>query len=216
MARQDARRTSELVFEALYTKIEEGGSRGEIAKSLARLSRMREGMRIRLYRIPLVEALYGVVPEDKEALARDPLLQKAMSGQEAIEMMPGNRVRYLYPVKVEARCLSCHQNAKIGDVNGVIDIDMPAQDIVIFLERMIVYFIVALAFFLLFFFLVFYGFFEKHLIRPLLALTEQIDRYRRGPLERELTKRVEVATRCRELKTLEKAFNALMRQIRFY
>ena len=31
-------------------------------------------------------------------------------------------VRYVFPLKAEARCLSCHGNAQVGDVLGAIDV----------------------------------------------------------------------------------------------
>lgn len=213
LALEDARHTSELVFENLYTKMQEGWSKKDIEKILARLNRLRDGMEVKLYRSPLVEALYGPIPGEKEKIAKDPLIKEAMEGREIIRLMADNRVRYLYPVKVQKRCLQCHRNAKAGDVNGVIDISLPARQIVVSLDKMILYFIVALGIFLLGFFLFFYWMFDKRLVRPLVQLSRQISERRQWP---EAKRQIRVESECKELKTLENAFNTLMRKIRYY
>jgi diguanylate cyclase (GGDEF)-like protein len=215
LAIDEARNISELIFENLYTKMQEGWSKEDIEKILRRLNTIRPGMEIRLYRSPLVEERYGVIPADRKVVQSDPLVREAMTGQEVIRVHPRETFRYLYPVKVEKRCLQCHDNAKVGDVNGVLDIRFPAHQIVVSLDRMVLYFIAALSLFLLAFFLIFYQVFNRRLVRPLVDFTRKI-----ASLDVDSQKVEPVAilskTNCKELRTLEETFNTLIRKIRFY
>lgn len=72
-----------------------------------------------LWRGKLVDELYGPIGKVKiegevEKVFKD--------GQEEM-LVRENKIRYLYPFKTEEECLSCHTNAKVGDVLGVLDIN---------------------------------------------------------------------------------------------
>ncbi|WP_353662116.1 EAL domain-containing protein [Hydrogenimonas sp. SS33] len=212
LAMDDARKTSQLVFETLYTKMQEGWSRQDIDKILERLNTVRSDMKVRVVRSPLVEKLFGAVPGDHERISKNPVLRQALEGNESMRVDRNGNIHYFYPVRVEKRCLHCHTNAMVGDVNGVIEVEMPAKDIVVSLDRIIFYFLSSLGFFLLLFFFFFYWAFDIKLVKPLVALTKRIssiDPEHPGGS-------IEVQSRCRELKTLEKTFNRLMEQIHFY
>ncbi len=213
LAIEDARHSSELVFENLYTKMQEGWSKEDIKKILERLNTIRPGMNIQTYRSDKVEELYGRIPEDYRKVESDPLIREALKGHEIIRIDKENAIRYLYPIRVEQRCLKCHQNAKAGDINGVIDIKMPAQQIIVSLDQMIFYFILTLALFLLLFFALFYWVFDRRLVVPLTELSTEIAKIRE---DTDLSRQIEIDTDCKELKMLEKSFNTLMSRIRFY
>ncbi len=72
-----------------------------------------------LWRGKLVDELYGPIGKVKfegevERVFKD--------GQKEF-LVKENKIRYLYPFKTEEECLSCHTNAKVGDVLGVLDIN---------------------------------------------------------------------------------------------
>ncbi len=213
LAIEDARHSSELVFENLYTKMQEGWSKEDINKILKRLNTTRPGMQISTYRSQIVEEIYGTVPKDAQKVASDPLLKRAMAGEEIIRIDDQNAIRYLYPIRVEERCLPCHQNAKAGDVNGVIDIRMPAQQIILSLDQMIFYFILTLSIFLLLFFAFFYWVFDRRLVIPLTQLSEQISNIKD---DSGLDSKISVESDCKEIKTLEHSFNSMISRIKFY
>ena len=213
LAMDDARHISELVFETMYTKMQEGWSKEDIEKILRRLNGLRDGMKINLYRSHIVEEKYGRIKKDYEKLLQDPLLQESMDGKEIIKLESNNKIRYLYPIRVKKQCLSCHANAKVGDINGVIDITLPAKQIVVSLDKMIFYFTILIAVFLLLFFIFFYWIFEKRLVSPLVDLSNKISNIRE---KMDINERIHVSSSCKEFKTLEESFNALIDKIKFY
>ncbi len=213
LAIEDARHSSELVFENLYTKMQEGWSKEDIKKILERLSMIRPGMRVHTYRSEGVEELYGRIAEDHAKVESDPLIKEALKGREIIRIDKENTVRYLYPIRVQKKCLECHPNAKAGDINGVIDIKMPVRQIIVSLDQMIFYFILTLAFFLLLFFAFFYLVFNRRLVVPLTELSDEISKIRKD-FNKEQS--VQINTDCKEIKLLERSFNTLMSRIRYY
>ncbi|MCF6200532.1 MAG: EAL domain-containing protein [Hydrogenimonas sp.] len=213
LAVEDARHSSQLIFENLYTKMQEGWSKEDIRKILRRLNEIRPGMKIDTYRSDMVEELYGRIPEDYKKVESDPLIQEALRGKEIIRIDKENAIRYLYPIHVETRCIECHPNAKEGDINGVIDIKMPAQQIILSLDQMIIYFVLALAILLILFFAFFYWVFDKRLVVPLTDLSFEISKIKE---DSDLDRKIHVESDCKELKLLERSFNTLMSRIKFY
>ena len=122
LAQDSAKKTSELVFEVMYAKMEKGWDREEMLTLIQRLNQLKSGMDIRVYRSTKVEELYGTVPGEAEHISNDPFLKRALEGE--ILFLPeadSGDVRYIYPLTVRQECLACHTNVKVGEVNGVID-----------------------------------------------------------------------------------------------
>ncbi|WOE70770.1 EAL domain-containing protein [Hydrogenimonas thermophila] len=213
LAMEDARHTSELVFETMYTKMQEGWSKEDIEKILMRLNGLRDGMKISLFRSKIVEDKYGIIEKDHKKVMEDPLIKESMKGKEIIKLGSNNMIRYLYPIRVKKQCLTCHENARIGDINGVIDITLPANKIVVSLDKVILYFIISIAIFFLLFFIFFYAAFENRLVKPLVELSKKISKVRD---KMDLDEKIHISSNCKELKTLEHSFNALIDKIKFY
>ncbi|WP_201352716.1 EAL domain-containing protein [Hydrogenimonas urashimensis] len=213
LAIEDARRTSELVFENIYTKMQGMWTKKDIQEILGRLNALHRDLKIGVYRSALVEAQYGRIEEDHLKLASDPLVQRAMKGEENISTIEKGTIRYLFPVRVEKRCLSCHTNAKVGDINGVVDIVLPIRQIVVSLDRMIYYFTLLFAIFLFIFFFFFYKVFKKNLVDPLTSLSKKIADV---DVDENLGKPIRVDSNCHECLLLERSFNSLILKIRFY
>lgn len=128
LAQDDARQTSELVFQSLYSAMRKGWDKQEIQEIISRLNDTLPGAKIRVYRGTPVVAQFGEIDGEQAVRAQDTLLQNTLkTGVEALQQ-DENRLRYLYPVLVKEECLACHQ-AKIGDVNGVVDITFPIDNL---------------------------------------------------------------------------------------
>lgn len=143
LAQEDARQTSELIFQSLYSAMRKGWDKAEIAEIIERLNQTRPDATIRVYRGEPVIRQFGEIPGEAEARTSDAMLAKALStGQEQMRT-EREFLRYLYPVKVKPECLQCHE-AIIGDVNGVVDITFPVTNLKVSLgfviQSVIIYF----------------------------------------------------------------------------
>jgi c-di-GMP phosphodiesterase len=211
LARVDARKTSRMAFEALYSAMEKGWSKKDLDAIIVRLNHVEPNMRINAYRSPIVAALFGDRINDKKVREHDPMVARAMRGE---EILTGNdEIRYLYPIVVKQECLVCHTNAKIGDINGVIDVGYPVGNLKISLTTMINSFIIFFVFFTIIIFAILYFRLNSLLVEPLkqfIGLIQEIIS------KNDMAKRVSLKTKILEVKNIENYFNKMLDSIQDY
>ncbi|MCX6062480.1 MAG: EAL domain-containing protein [Campylobacterales bacterium] len=211
LARVDARKTSRLAFEALYSAMEKGWSKKELDAIILRLNDVEPNMRINAYRSPIVAELFGDRKQDKQAREHDPMIAHAMLGE---EILTGNEeIRYLYPIVVKQECLSCHTNAKIGDINGVLDVRFPVANLKISLTTMVNSFIIFFVFFTIVIFAILYFRLNSLLVQPInqfIGLIQEIIN------KNDIAKRVSLKTKILEVKNIENYFNKMLDSIQDY
>jgi len=214
LASDDAKKTAQLVFETMNTRMQEGWTKKDLDKIIKRLEVVRKGMSIESYRSPQVEELFGVIPKVKEKVASDPLIQKAMNGEEIFYVDEDTGiVRFLYPMKTSTECNHCHINASEGSINGVLDISFPHSDIKISLDSISFYLICFFIVFLLIFSYIFYSIINKKMVEPIVNLSQNIQSIEQS---KDLTKQVKMSTNIVELNMLQDSFNKLLITIKFY
>ncbi len=76
-------------------------------------------MGIDFHRGDLVSKLYGSVSQK----ALDPEQTKAMKTGQPMTIATKDGARFIYPLLAQKECLTCHTNAKMGNVLGVITVD---------------------------------------------------------------------------------------------
>lgn len=214
LASDDAHKTAQLVFETMNTRMQEGWTKKDLKGIIDRLEYIRQGMQIASYRSESVEQIFGVVPEDKKTVQSDPLIQKAMKGEELffVDEETGT-VRFLYPMKMNQNCVVCHSNSKAGTINGVLDIQFPHSDIKISIDAMSFYFIVLMVIFLLILSAIFYLIINTKMVKPVVKLTNEIKSVEKS---KDLTKRSNIETNIEELAVLQNSFNKLLGTIKYY
>lgn len=214
LAQEDAKKTSELVFETMNVRMQEGWGKEDLNKILDRLEYIRKGMKVNSYRSEKVEEILGVVPKDKEIVNSDKMIQKVMSsGIEEFIIQDDGSIRFLYPMKVTSECITCHFNTKVGDVNGVLDISYPPSDIRISLDQMTYYFIGFFIFFMIILFYIFFLIINKKMVTPIVSFTNEIQKVSKS---NDLEKEVIIDTQILEIRTLQKVFNELLKTIKNY
>lgn len=211
LARVDARKTSRMAFEALYSAMEKGWSKEELDAIVLRLNRVEPNMRINAYRSPIVAELFGDREQDKYAREHDPVVAKAMKGE---EILTGDEeIRYLYPIVVNKECLSCHTNARIGDINGVIDVRFPVGNLKISLTTMVNSFIVFFVVFTILIFTILYFRLNSLLVQPLKQFIGMIQDIIN---KNDMGKRVSLKTKILEVKNIESYVNKMLDSIQDY
>ncbi|MDP3292181.1 MAG: diguanylate cyclase, partial [Sulfuricurvum sp.] len=211
LARIDARKTSRLAFEALYSAMEKGWSKEELDAIIVRLNKVEPNMRINAYRSPIVAELFGDHNNDKQIRDHDPLVASAMKGE---EILAGDEeIRYLYPIVVKQECLSCHSNAKIGDINGVIDVRFPVANLKISLTTMINSFIIFFVTFTIIIFAILYYKLNALLVQPIKQFIVMIQDIISN---NDMAKRISLKTKILEVKNIENYFNKMLDSIQDY
>lgn len=213
LAQDDAKKTAQLVFETMNTRMQEGWGKEDLIRILDKLEIIREGMTLNSYRSSKVEEILGVNESDKQVVLNDKEIQKAMDGKERFIVSENGSIRFLYPMKVKDECITCHYNTKAGDVNGVLEVKFEQSSIKISLESMITYFIAFFLIFMLLFFYVFYNVINIKMVRPVVELTDEITQVAKS---KDLSLRADIHTNISELKTLQNSFNGLLETIKYY
>jgi len=213
LAEDDALKTSELIFETMNTRMQEGWAKDDLTKIINRLEFIREDLKVKSYRSPKVEEILGVHQADKLIVENDLLIQKAMAGEKQFQIQEDGSIRYLYPMKVSAECITCHYNTQIGDVNGVLDISYPPSQIKISLDSMTFYFIIFFIITMLIFFYIFFLIIDIKMVKPIVTLTKQISEVSNG---KDFNKEVFLKTNISEMKLLQVSFNKLLKTINKY
>ena len=213
LGEDDANKTSELVFEIMNTKMQEGWAKKDLALILNKLEHIRIGLKVKSYRSAKVEQILGVHKEDKKIVQNDPHIQKAMAGEKQFLIQEDGSIRYLYPMKVKQECITCHYNTKVGDINGVLDITYPPSEIKISLDMLISYFLIFFVCFISICFVVLYFAINRKIINPLIKFTKTVIEISK---DTDLSKKSNIKPKIKELFILENHFNELLNKISFY
>lgn len=209
LLKDDTKKTSELTFEILYTKMQEGWSREDLSPIINRLNNLRPGLEVHTYRSKSVEELFGVASSEKEGY-KDPLIQKALNGEEVSTQIKDNKIRYIRPILLKQECITCHSNSKVGDVNGVIDMTFPQSGIAEPLNNVVTNFLVAAILFIIVLFIIMQFFMSEIFINPILRFIngvknlEENENYIDG---------ITCVPKTYEIYMLEKTFNELSQKI---
>ena len=214
LAADDAKKTAQLIFETMNTRMQEGWTKEDLNQIIDRLEIVRNGMQIASYRSEQVEELFGEIAEDKKISQSDPLILRAMNGEEIFKISEDTgEVRFLYPMKTTTECNHCHINAVDGSINGVLDVRFPQSEIKISLDTIFLY---VMIFFILFLLLVAYLYFfvvNKKMVQPIVKLTDNILEIQSS---KDLTRRVDIDTNIKELGLLQNNFNSLLIAIKYF
>ena len=214
LAREDARQTSQLVFQSLYSAMLKGWSKQEINESITRLNRQFPDLQIRVYRGAVVAGQFGEMPDEHAIVAKDAALRAALNnGTEALLFPDPDEIRYLYPLQATQECLTCHTQSSVGAVHGVIDIVYPAKNLKVsfstVLNTMLGYTLAIIGFV----FLVLYFKLRYLLVLPIAKLVSVM---REISADMDLTRRVKSDIPLLELQSLAEYFNGLLKTVHEY
>ena len=203
----DAKKTSQFIFESLYAGMQKGWNKEDIKYTISRLNKIDPLMEIKIIRSKKVGELFGEIEKDKIVRDSDKLIQKALLGKEIMVADNENFVRYIYPLKAEKQCLKCHINMQENEINGVIDIIYPIENLKISLDKMVELFIVFIIMFSILVFIILFLEFNKYLIHPLQNFISEIKTIYKN---QNLSNRIELETNIYEIKDMEEFFNKML------
>jgi diguanylate cyclase (GGDEF)-like protein len=124
VVRTNAARTSEatmrIAFASMYQIMSQGWKRSQVDAFLQATAEAGKdsGLRIQIYRGPVVVALYHDI--DQPPLDED--LQSVLASGQSLHRDTAEFARHLYPLTAEERCLGCHHNAQVGTVLGAVEV----------------------------------------------------------------------------------------------
>jgi diguanylate cyclase (GGDEF)-like protein len=214
LAREDARQTSKLVFQSLYSAMRKGWNKAEINDSIQRLNSTFPDLEIRVYRGEIVAGQFGAMQGELDDIRRDAGLSQALrSGEESMAFPSKDSIRYLFPVIATQECLVCHTQSFAGAVHGVIDITYPITSLKVSFDEVIntivAYTLITIA-------LVFVILYLKLRYLVVLPIARLVGVMRSVTVDMDLNRRVSDHNWLIELKHLAQYFNHLLQTVQEY
>lgn len=210
LAHVDAKKTSMLVFETLYSAMQRGWNKDDLEEIIARLNSVDTHMKVNVYRSEGVVQLFGEIEKDKNARESDNNIAKAIRGEEVLNISDDEMIEYYYPVIAKENCLRCHTNVKSGDVLGVIDVSYPIDNLKISLTEMINFFIIFIVLFSIIVYLSIFIELNQYLIKPIKNFSNMIKNI---TASKDMRKRIEVHENIEEIDSIKDIFNSMLDSI---
>ena len=212
LAKVDAKKTSRLVFESMYSSMQKGWDKEDIQETIDRLNEVDQNLKIFIYRGEKVANLFGDIERDKKAREEFPNVKKAFSGEETIDIVDSDIIKYYFPITANNKCQKCHTNSVEGDVLGVININYPITDLKVSLNDMVNLFLVFIIIFSLVIFTLLFINFNKYLLTPIGRFVNTAQSIKQST---DLSQRVTIEQDIEEIKSMQVMFNEMLDSIEY-
>jgi diguanylate cyclase (GGDEF)-like protein len=119
---------SNQIFSSMFQVMQKGWSKKDVELFTQSLKDnfKDSNYNINIYRSKTVSQLYGEVTENP----KDNILINILEGkQENLKYFENDTIRNILPLHAKNECLSCHTNAKIGDILGAIEVQQNLSNI---------------------------------------------------------------------------------------
>ena len=212
LSKVDAKKTTELVFQSLYSAMERGWTRDDLENIIKRLNSVDKNMAVNVYRGEEVAKQFGDIQKDLEARKNDSFVQKALEKNDVLNVIDDSTIEYYYPIIAKQECLKCHTQTKEGNVLGVINIIYPIDDLKISLSSIINFFILFIILFSIVIFIALFVEFDRHLVKPIKNFIANINYISN---HKDITKRVGINNQIQEIDSMKNVFNNMLDSLEY-
>ncbi|PUE64421.1 EAL domain-containing protein [Arcobacter caeni] len=212
LSKVDAKKTTELIFQSLYSAMERGWTRTDLEKIISRLNSVDKNMAVHVYRGEEVAKQFGDILKDSQARKTDVFIQSAFGNNDILNVIDDSTIEYYYPIVAKQECLKCHTQAQEGNVLGVINIMYPIDDLKISLSSIINFFILFIILFSIVIFIALFLEFDRHLVKPIKKFITNIDYISN---HKDITKRVGTNNKITEIDSMQNVFNHMLDSLEY-
>ena len=212
LSKVDAKKTTELIFQSLYSAMERGWTRTDLEKIISRLNSVDKNMSVHVYRGEEVAKQFGDILKDSQKRKADVFIQSAFQNNDILNVIDDSTIEYYYPIIAKQECLKCHTQAQEGDVLGVINIVYPIDDLKISLSSIINFFILFIILFSIVIFIALFIEFDRHLVKPIKKFITNINYISN---HKDITKRVGTNNKITEIDSMQNVFNHMLDSLEY-
>lgn len=212
LSKVDAKKTTELIFQSLYSAMERGWTRTDLEKIISRLNSVDKNMVLNIYRGEEVAKQFGDILKDSNARKTDVFIQSAFLNNDILNVIDDSTIEYYYPIVAKQECLKCHTQAQEGNVLGVINIVYPIDDLKISLSSIINFFILFIILFSIVIFIALFIEFDRHLVKPIKKFITNINYISN---HKDITKRVGTNNKITEIDSMQNVFNHMLDSLEY-
>lgn len=210
LAKVDAKKTSRLVFESMYSAMQKGWNKDDIQEIVHRLNKVDKNLEILIYRGKKVANIFGDIENDKRVRTTNNSVKNAFKGAETLDIVNSEIIKYYFPVIANDKCNACHTNAVSGDVLGVININYPITDLKISFNDMIDIFLIFIIGFTIIIFILLFLNFNKYLLAPINNFIKTANIIKKSS---DIKQRVTVDYDINEIQSMQVIFNEMLDSI---
>jgi diguanylate cyclase (GGDEF)-like protein len=212
LSKVDAKKTTELIFQSLYSAMERGWTKEDLNSIIARINTVDKNMTVNVYRGEEVAKQFGDIPKDSKARQNDPFVQSGLQKNEVLNVIDDSTIEYYYPIIAKQECLKCHTQTQEGNALGVINIVYPIDDLKISLSSIINFFILFIILFSIVIFIALFIEFDRHLVKPIKNFITNINYISNN---KDITKRVGTNNEITEIDSMQNVFNNMLDSLEY-
>lgn len=212
LSKVDAKKTTELIFQSLYSAMERGWTRDDLENIIARLNSVDKNMAVNVYRGEEVAKQFGDILKDANARKTDAFVQSAFQNNDVLNVIDDSMIEYYYPIVAKQECLKCHTQTQAGSVLGVINIMYPIDDLKISLSSIINFFILFIILFSIVIFIALFVEFDRYLVKPIKNFITNINYISN---HKDITKRVGTDNKITEIDSMQSVFNNMLDSLEY-
>lgn len=212
LTKVDAKKTTQLVFETLYSAMSKGWDKQDLENIIKRVNNIDSEMIVNVYRSEEVAKQYGEIQKDLEARTKNPFVGRAFAHEEIFNLIDESTIEYFYPVIAKQECMTCHTTAQVGNVLGVIEISYPIVDLKVSLSSLINFFVVFVIAFSGIVFIALFIKLDKHLVKPIKSFVQNVNQISNN---KDITQRVNVENEIHEIHSMQEVFNNMLDSLEF-
>lgn len=212
LAKVDAKKTTKLIFESLYSAMSRGWTKEDLDNIISRINDIDNKMIVHTYRSENVALEYGDIKEDQKARLQNSFVKEAFQKNEVINIIGESSIEYYYPITAKQDCLKCHLKSKEGDVLGVIDITYPIEDLKVSITSILNLFPFFIITFSIIIFLALFINFNTYLIKPIVLFIKKINSISNN---KDLSKRVSLNNKTEEMDSMQNVFNNMLDNLEY-
>ena len=212
LSKVDAKKTTELIFQSLYSAMERGWTRDDLENIIARLNSVDKNMAVNVYRGEEVAKQFGDILKDSNARKTDLFVQSAFKNNDVLNVIDDSMIEYYYPIIAKQECLKCHTQTQVGNVLGVINIMYPIDDLKISLSSIINFFILFIILFSIVIFIALFVEFDRYLVKPIKNFITNINYISN---HKDITKRVGTDNKITEIDSMQSVFNNMLDSLEY-
>ena len=212
LSKVDAKKTTELIFQSLYSAMERGWTRDDLENIIARLNSVDKNMAVNVYRGEEVAKQFGDILKDANARKTDVFVQSAFQNNDVLNVIDDSMIEYYYPIVAKQECLKCHTQTQVGSVLGVINIMYPIDDLKISLSSIINFFILFIILFSIVIFIALFVVFDRYLVKPIKNFITNINYISN---HKDITKRVGTDNKITEIDSMQSVFNNMLDSLEY-
>ena len=101
LAKVDAKKTSRLVFESMYSAMQKGWNKDDIQEIIHRLNKVDKNLEIHVYRGEKVAKVFGDIENDKLVRTTNERVKNTFKGEENLDIVNSDIIKYYF---VQSKC----------------------------------------------------------------------------------------------------------------